>query len=158
MSGNSPAAESPTHATLDQYSDPNTTRMTPARASESTTFMVEDARSPSAPAQLPIFALLMYCLVALGSKASSHISNDLNHIVALEVLISMLRDTSIADELPDHVVPSRRYRSLLAAAEHTLRAVQPSTTHADAQPAHALPTPSSDDASSNKRGAPQPIY
>ena len=130
MSVNSPATESSTHATLDQYSDPNTT---PVRASDSTTFMVEDARSPPAPAQLPIFTLLMSCLVALGSDASSHISNDLNHIVALEVLISMLRDNSIADEFPDHVVPSPRYRSLLAAAEHTLRAVKPSTTHAAMQ-------------------------
>ena len=78
------------------------------RASDSTSFMVEEASSPSAPNQMPIFALLMHCLVALGSEASNHLSTDPSHILALEVLISMLRDNTIADEFPDHVVPSRR--------------------------------------------------
>ena len=78
------------------------------RASDTTSFMVEEASPPSAPNQMPIFALLMHCLVALGSEASNHLSTDPSHILALEVLISMLRDNTIADEFPDHVVPSRR--------------------------------------------------
>ena len=112
--------------------------------------MVEEASSPSAPNQMPIFALLMHCLVALGSEASHHLSTDLSHILALEVLISMLRDNTIADEFPDHVVtvvPSRRHRSLLAAAEKTLSAVQPPLRHAEVQPTSAPASSSSDDAS-----------
>ena len=109
--------------------------------------MVEEASSPSAPNQMPIFALLMHCLVALGSEASNHLSTDPSHILALEVLISMLRDNTIADEFPDHVVPSRRHRSLLAAAEKTLSAVQPPLRHAEVQPTSALASSSSDDAS-----------
>ena len=93
--------------------------------------MVEEASPPSAPNQMPIFALLMHCLVALGSEASNHLSTDPSHILAL---ISMLRDNTIADEFPDHVVPSRRHRSLLAAAEKTLSAVQPPLRHAEVQP------------------------
>jgi hypothetical protein len=101
--------------------------------------MVEEASSPSAPNQMPIFALLMHCLVALGSEASNHLSTDPSHLLALEVLISMLRDNTIADKFPDHVVPSRRHRSLLAAAEKTLSAVQPPLRHAEVQPVRDLP-------------------